>query len=839
MRWNSIDSRRAPRVCVGALVILAACGDDVGSGTDTAVATITDATGAPTGTTTASTGTPPPTTGTSDTAGTVGETGGTTTGPTTSDSDATATETSMGVTTGPGPDMGPPCADTCEDGVRVGDICCPIDQACTDTCCGFGEVCSFQQCVVPGDTCVDATDCPDGFYCEYTLGEDEQPPMCMGGVSLDSGKCLPQPPACPDGVEPVEGEPITCLPECEVMPPANDFGIVLKHAWGGQVAQPYSTDVMMSPIVINLDDDDCDGKVNEKDIPEIVFSTFSGGAYYKQGTLHAISVVGGQLVDKWSAPNTVQPGGGLAAADLDNDGVPEIVGCMNPGPAGVSCCDAVAQNTGVIAFRADGSTFWTQPDTTKVHCGNQAPAIGDVDQDGTPEVLVGFTLLDGPTGAVKMELDPATSWGQRLTGLSDLDGDGLLDVTDGQRAYKADGDILWDLRNGPNAVTPGYHGVGDFDLDGKPEVVIISSGGPHRMHVVRHDINSPDGAQVIRKGVDINNGISTMAFCNAASEYGGGPPTVADFDGDGVPDVGAAGAVGYIVFSGKLMMDPNVADADIDLWFKTTHDCSSAVTGSSVFDFNGDGKAEVIYSDEYHLWMYDGQTGTNLIPSTCNTTGTLWEYPLVADVDNDGQADIVVASNAYGVTCPDDNTRQAGIRIFGSANGSWVRTRRVWNQHTYHITNIREDGTVPAVEVANWTADGLNNYRQNVQPEGEFSAPDLTAALFPRCEGPYGLVARVRNIGQAAVPAGVVVGFYEGDPDMGGTKLGEGMTKKALYPAEAEDVAIDVPNPSMALTDGTIPVFVVLDDGMPAHLWQECRTENNKIEGSGYCVMPG
>jgi len=31
-----------------------------------------------------------------------------------------------------------------------------------------------------------------------------------------------------------------------------------------------------------------------------------------------------------------------------------------------------------------------------------------------------------------------------------------------------------------------------------------------------------------------------------------------------------------------------VPDSDIDLWFKTTKDCSSAVTGSSVFDFNGD-----------------------------------------------------------------------------------------------------------------------------------------------------------------------------------------------------------------------------------------------------------
>src|SRR6185503_13517821 len=102
---------------------------------------------------------------------------------------------------------------------------------------------------------------------------------------------------------------------------------------------------------------------------------------------------------------------------------------------------------------------------------------------------------------------------------------------------------------------------------------------------------------VIRRGIDINNGISTAAFCGAASEYGGGPPTVADFDGDGAPDVGATGAVGYVVFSGARMMNAAIPDSGLVLWFKTTHDCSSAVTGSSVFDFNGDGKAEVIYSD--------------------------------------------------------------------------------------------------------------------------------------------------------------------------------------------------------------------------------------------------
>lgn len=732
---------------------------------------------------------------------------------------------------------GSPCGD---GGVCAGGVCCDAANTCADACCAAGQVCSFQKCQTPGDDCIDATDCPEGYTCDSSLGTPGGAGggggggACQGGVIPATGKCLEKPPECAPGVPP--GDPVTCLPKCEYKPPSSDFSVVLKYSWGGNTAPPTATDVMMSPIVIQLDDDNCDGKVNQNDIPEIVFSTFTGGAYFKQGTLHAISVVGGQVVDKWSVPNSTQPGGGLAAADLDGDNVPEIVGCANPGPNGAACCDALAQNTGVAAFRADGSPFWSQLDTTKVHCGYEAPAIGDVDQDGKPEVLVGWTLLDGATGAVKKELDPATQWGAKLTGLADLNGDGKLDITDGQRAYQADGTLLWDLRAGADAVPAGYHAIGDFDKDGKPEVAIISSSGPHTMSLLRYDVGSGKPV-VIRKGIDINNGISTAAFCGAASEYGGGAPTVADFDGDGYPDVGAAGAVGYIVFSGALLMNPAIQSSDVDIWFQTTHDCSSAVTGSSVFDFNGDGKAEVIYSDEYHLWMYDGISGKNLIPSTCNTTGTLWEYPLVADVDNDGQADIIVASNAYGVTCPDDGSKQSGVRIFGSASGSWVRTRRVWNQHTYHITNVGEDGKVPAAELANWTQAGLNNYRQNRQPEGEFAAPDAVVDINPKCSGDYGLVATVRNLGSASLPAGVVVGFYSGSPP--GMKLGEAMTTRTLYPAEAESVSLLLPGAPPDIVNGSVKVYAVADDTMAAHGWHECRTDNNTSEAaSGACDTP-
>ncbi len=660
-------------------------------------------------------------------------------------------------------DSGKSCTEgaACGDGgVCVEGACCDSGVACDGKCCAVGDVCNFQKCEAPGATCVDATDCAAGHYCDYALGPpaaaDAGPAgdggMCHAGSMPQTGKCLSLPPTCAPKQGP--GNPITCLPSCQYKPPSPDFSIVQKYYWGQQTTPPYATDVMMAPIVINLDDDNCDGKVDQNDIPEIVFSTFANGAYFKQGTLHAISIIDGKVVDKWSVPNVVQPGAGLAAADLDGDGVPEIVGCMDPGPAGTSCCDAIAQNTGVIAFRADGSTLWTQTDTTQVHCGYDTPVIGDLDQDGHPEVVVGWTVLDGKTGAIKKVLDPnntVNSWGVKMTGLSDLDGDGKLDVTDGQRAFRLDGSVIWDLSTGPDAIPAGYHGIGDFDKDGKPEVVIISSSGPHTLELVHYDPTSPGGAAVLRKGIDINNGVKTAAYCNATSEYGGGPPTVADFDGDGIPDVGCAGAVAYTVFSGAALMNAAVPDAMVKaLWSETTHDCSSAVTGSSVFDFTGSGKAQVIYSDERHLWMYDGPTGADLIPPTCNTTGTLWEYPLVADVDNDGQAEIVVASNAYGITCPDDGSKQSGIRVFGSASGSWVRTRDIWNEHTYHITNINDDGTVPKVELPNWTQPGFNNYRQNKQPGDVFAAPDAVVSVAPQCSGgAYSLVATVQNLGEA------------------------------------------------------------------------------------------
>lgn len=729
----------------------------------------------------------------------------------------------------------PGCADgeACgESGICAGGVCCEAELACGAQCCDTGQVCSFQACVTPGSACIDATECGEDEYCEYALGEggadvseepegdsEDEAAVCQGGAKLESGKCMPRPPRCDEGASP--GEPMSCLPQCEYRPPIGVFEPELKFSWGDPEAPNTQDSVMMAPIVIQLDDDNCDGVVDERDIPEIVFTTFEGGRYNNDGTLHAISIQDGELVTKWSVKASdaeIHPGRSIAGGNIDGEPGNEIVVCLVDGRA--------------RAYDAKGQALWTSEGG-----GCQMPAIADLDQDGQPEVIIESRIIDGKTGATKHTF-PSTSIGNFV--VYDVDDDGVLDIVTGRRVYRADGTIAYD--SGSHG---GYVAVGDFDNDGMPEILAINAD-THSFtvwHLVPDDdAEAAPGAlkpEIIRTGVDINGDAWPGNCREGQSGYtrGGGPPTIADFNGDGFPDVALAGGVAYAVFDGKRLMDPSFSNEETLLWAKETQDCSSATTGSSVFDFDGDGKAEVIYADETTLRIYDGVNGETLW-ETCNTTGTLQEYPLVADVDNDGQADIIVASNSYSsINCAGQKT--SGIRIFGDKNGNWVRTRRVWNQHSYHVTNVNEDGSIPAVEQPNHKMPRLNNFRQNVQPLGEFSAPDLVVELFPRCSGAYGLVARVRNIGEAAAPPGVPVSFFIGDGPADGVEIvGSPLaTTRAIYPAESEDIVLPWPDAPSAVRSGASKVYAVVDDVEEAERrLQECRVDNNVSEAiSGYC----
>ncbi|MBI4704822.1 MAG: VCBS repeat-containing protein [Deltaproteobacteria bacterium] len=266
---------------------------------------------------------------------------------------------------------------SCGDGgvCTAGGVCCQADRVCAAKCCAEGELCSFQKCVTPGASCIDATECADDQYCEYGLSEpveaDAGPDAggdasCQGAAQLQAGKCLPRPPECAPDEQP--GDPPSCLQKCEYHPPSGQFAPEVKYSWG--VVGNGDHNVMMTPIVTQLDDDNCDGVVDERDIPEIVFTTFGQAGHTGPGVMRVVSVVGGKLVEKWTKAGL---GADRQLASGNVDGAPgnEVVAC---GADGVT----------VYAFTGDGQQAWKANEPLRCF----QPAIADLDADGAPEVVV-------------------------------------------------------------------------------------------------------------------------------------------------------------------------------------------------------------------------------------------------------------------------------------------------------------------------------------------------------------------------------------------------------------------------------------------------------------------
>jgi hypothetical protein len=255
--------------------------------------------------------------------------------------------------------------------------------------------------------------------------------------------------------------------------------------------------------------------------------------------------------------------------------------------------------------------------------------------------------------------------------------------------------FVYVFRNGINNGLPdGSNAVANFDADDQAEIVLVSNS-------------------FVRL---LDSDLSEIWNNSIPGGGAGGPPTIADFDGDGDPEVGVAGANRYAVFE---------TDGTLK-WSTVTQDGSSNRTGSSVFDFEGDGSAEVIYGDETTLRVYRGSDGSTLF-ETPKSSCTWHEYPLVADVDGDDNAEIVAVANNNCGFGP-----ERGIFVFGAGpDDNWVKTRRIWNQHTYHITNVLPDGTIPTEESPNWLVPNLNHFRLNEFGPGEkpASVPESTSLI--------------------------------------------------------------------------------------------------------------
>jgi RHS repeat-associated protein len=131
--------------------------------------------------------------------------------------------------------------------------------------------------------------------------------------------------------------------------------------------------------------------------------------------------------------------------------------------------------------------------------------------------------------------------------------------------------------------------------------------------------------------------------------------------------------------------------------------------------------------------IYRGKDGLLLAKEEIHSV-TWTEEPVVADVDGDGDAEIIICGDLSGGSPQRPRTVQnngtPGIHVFEDPAGGWAPTRKIWNQHGYHITNVNEDGTVPLVETTNWLAPGLNNFRLNTFGPNDVRGSDDSFTYF-------------------------------------------------------------------------------------------------------------
>jgi len=460
----------------------------------------------------------------------------------------------------------------------------------------------------------------------------------------------------PGGMPPscVVVDDMDAVGDCNQEAPPDSFEPDVQWEWLGAGDEQY---VVVTPLVANLTDDDGNGTIDLCDVPDVVVVAWSTlGA---PGHIHVLDGETGTL--HYTIPEPVGFATTPALGDIDGDGLPEIVTADLSG--------------NLVAFEHDGTLAWTGSNFAGAYIG--ALALADMDNDGDVEILGGNQLFDHHGTLLWTAPQPAGA--NSATTAADLDGDGDLELVLGHAAFHHDGSLAWAA-----PIEPGYPQVADLDGDMLPEVLLTNPSG---LALLEHD------------------GTITYQGLRPTGAPTGGliwlrPATIHDFDGDGMPEYATSSANDYSMYEadGTLVWTAPVSD-------------QSGVAAGTAFDFLGDGNAEAMYADENFLFIFDENGGVLLETPRTSRTGT--EYPVVADVDNDGSAEIVVVSNepigGGGGNAP-------AVQVIRDVQDRWIQARRIWNQHAYHVTNVREDGTIPQFEPPSWAS--TNTFRTNAQIEG-------------------------------------------------------------------------------------------------------------------------
>ena len=326
----------------------------------------------------------------------------------------------------------------------------------------------------------------------------------------------------------------------------------------------------------------------------------------------------------------------LVGGDVDGDGRDDLL---------------VAYGDSIRIFDHTGTQLpgWPQsvdPENIGGRHVQTGPALGDLTEDGIPEVVAmtyqGDLFVWSRDGTL-LSGWPLRRYPNSFVALSDINDDGRLEiVTTGSNVLDVLGADGKPLPGWPKFFGRSLHpaSVGDLDGDGYREVVVAESRAPTRVFALTHEGNVVAGWPR-----EVNSSAPANVNFRAA-------PALGDIDGDDDLEV----LIGS--YDGKMYAFHHDG-SDVAGWPKPTK--PAQVNSPAIGDIDGDGLPEVIAgidkvveSSRNRNYLYAWRGDGTLVAGwpakhddTISHTFFGFGAPAVADIDDDGRADVIASSDAY------------------------------------------------------------------------------------------------------------------------------------------------------------------------------------------------
>jgi FG-GAP-like repeat/Abnormal spindle-like microcephaly-assoc'd, ASPM-SPD-2-Hydin len=350
----------------------------------------------------------------------------------------------------------------------------------------------------------------------------------------------------------------------------------------------------------------------------------------------------------------------VATGDVNGDGKADIVATMQDaefaGCQNNTVAVLIGQGTGKFkpaVYYPTSSTAQEQEVFLVDVNGNGKLDIVTENADGTISVLLNKGNGTYKAGTLVTRIAAINPHGVYLT-FADFNGDGKMDIGVATAGNVTDVYVLLGSGNGTfgapiPTVTPYYPitlAAADFNRDGKVDLLVTTTANGC--------INNDRGYAFLK---GLGNGTFTPGSINCLPYQSPEIPIVADLNGDGKLDV-------VIPYYGDIPTGPVVLQGKGDGTFTSveTFYSGTAVTSAAVADFNGDGTPDValvngvVFSPSFLSVMFNSTQPVSVSPLTVNygSVTVASKKPATVILTNNQNKALAITSIALGSTDPGD-----------------------------------------------------------------------------------------------------------------------------------------------------------------------------------------